>query len=158
MFITSTRTSANKTVPQPAVPREPATFSNSAAQSDSWGGGHSEPGQIKWGPALTAVTCLGAVSGLSASGLGWTSAIPAFLVGGVTGFALVSSGVSRLISGQNGDTSATGPISGFAGLVGGVGIGVGGAALALQNGSPLIGLGVGAGVAAVAVGALLAKS
>lgn len=112
--------------------------------------------QVKWGPALAVFGGVGALTGLAASGMGWASAVPAFFVGGATGFGLVSSGVSRLISGQNGDTSATGPISNVAGLIGGVGFGIGAATLALEYGSPLIGLG--AGVAAVALGGLYLQS
>ena len=154
MFITSTQTS----VARPLARKEPDTLSTTVTQRDRWESSNPEPGTIKWGPALAVVGGVGVASGLAASGLGWASAIPAFLVGGATGFALVSSGVSRLISGQNGDTSATGPISGAAGLIGGVGAGVGAAVLALQHCNPLIGLGVGAGIAAVAVGGLLLTS
>lgn len=154
MLITSTRPS----VARPVARKEPDTLSTPVAQNDRWETSKPEPGKIKWGPALAVIGGVGAAGGLAASGLGWASAVPAFLVGGATGFALVSSGVSRLISGQNGDTSATGPISGAAGLIGGVGAGVSAAALALQQGNPLIGLGVGAGIAAVAVGGLLLTS
>ena len=94
---------------------------------------------------------VGAVCGLSAAGLGLASGVSAFVVGGLGGFMLITSGVLSKIGGK--DESAAGPIAGALGLVGGLAAGSALAYVAASHGNPLLGLGVGVAGAAATVGA-----
>lgn len=122
---------AEKDPGQSQIPRDAVSLSSTEPEDG-----------IKWGPALGVVGGVGAATALAGSGLGIASAVPAFLIGGVAGFVLVTEGVMKLI-GNGGDTSATGPIAGAAGIVGGLGLAAGATSLALNYGSPMVGLGAG---------------
>ena len=109
----------------------------------------SSDGKIKWGPLLGVIGGVGLTSGLAASGFGWGSAIPAFAVGGAVGLAVTFGVVDKMISNGR-DSSGTGPISAFAGVVGGIGGAVTAASYAFNHGSPMVGLGVGLAVTTLA--------
>lgn len=112
----------------------------------------SPRGSIKWGPWLGLIGGVGLSTGVAASGLGWVSAVPAFVVGGAAGLFLAHEAVDAMISNGR-DSSGTGPISAFAGVVGGLGSAIGAASLAFQHGSPMTGLGLGlAATTALAAG------
>lgn len=109
----------------------------------------STEGQVKWGPALGFIGGVGLTAGVAASGLGWVSAVPAFVLGGAVGLFLTHEAVDKMISNGR-DSSGTGPISAFASVLGGIGSAVGAASLALSHGSPMVGLGLGVAVSALA--------
>ena len=65
------------------------------------------------------------------------------------GLFVTHEAVDKMISNGR-DSSGTGPISAFAGVLGGLGSAVGAASLALNHGSPMVGLGLGVAVSTLA--------
>lgn len=124
-----------------------------ALEQDQFSPSFSAPlasrGEVQWGPALTLIGGVGVAAGLAGSGLGAVSAVPALLLGSVAGFSLVHETVDNAI-GNGRDSSGTGPISAFAGALGGVGGAICATSLALKYGSPMIGLGLGLAASALA--------
>lgn len=155
MLITTHRplpTAARPSASSPQAPSAvPAAEQPNESVALSAGEDPSGQGSVKWGAVAALVATIGASTGLAASGLGAISAVPAFLVGGVAGLALAHEGVDALISNGR-DSSGTGPIAAFAGLLGGVGGAIGGAAWALNHGGPMLGLGAGAAAMALSLG------
>ena len=112
---------------QTPVSLDQVQFSTTASEDDS------SDGKIKWGPLLGVIGGVGLASALAASGFGWGSAIPAFAVGGALGLAVTFGVVDKMISNGR-DSSGTGPISAFAGVVGGIGGAITAASYAFNHG------------------------
>jgi hypothetical protein len=119
------------------------------------------PSPIPWGRLLAVTATAASLSGLSVAGMGWASAVPAFLTGGVIGGVMVGTGIVKLLGEPMGGGTGTGlAIAGagvIGGIAGGIGIGTGAAYLANQYGDPTLGLAVGLVTAGALGYALLPK-
>ena len=122
---------------QPATPvLDQVQFSAASPEDDS------DDGKIKWGPALGVIGGVGLTAGVAAAGFGWASAVPAFALGGAAGLAITAIVADKALSNGR-DSSGTGPIVAFVSVLGGIGSAIGAASLALNHGSPTVGLGFG---------------
>lgn len=148
-YAQTTRTARAAAQTSEAAPTEAPQGSGDSFVSDASPRANEE-NPISWGPVLGGVAGYAAVSGLAAAGLGWASAVPAFVVGGATGLAATFLVADAVLS-TGGDSSASGPISTFLGVAGGVACAFTAASLALSHGSATMALG--AALAATGVAA-----
>lgn len=150
MLITTANSPYTRTA-RPSAPASPPVTTEAVADSfvATPASSSDEEKKIAWGPVLGIVGGYAAASGLAAAGLGWMSAVPAFVVGGATGLA-VSAFAADAVLNNGKDSSATGPLSLMVGAVGGVASAFGAATLALNHGSLATGLGVAAAATGLA--------
>ena len=132
----SPRVNQETSAPQTTPTLDQVQFSAASPDDDS------SDGKIKWGPLLGVIGGVGLTAGIAASGFGWASAVPAFALGGAAGLLGTAIVADKALSNGR-DSSGTGPIVAFVSVVGGIGSAIGAASLALNNGSPALGLGFG---------------